>query len=160
MSRFSRYTVAPVALAVLTATGAVQAYPPYDYGPYPGYMPTPQMPPYGPFGVGGPEQRQGLSISRDADADAYYITIATNGIEPKAVQVRTEGRWILIGLDRSQQDSYQDTFDQGRGYVRSYSLSSGQTSKRFTLPRDADPQALRREDGEKQVRVIIPRIKY
>ena len=148
-------------VAGLLVAMAAQAYPPYGYGPYPGYAPPMGtyglLYGYGPPTMGAPERTQGLRVTRNTDAEAYYITIDTSGIDPKAVQVRVEGRWILIGLDRSTQDSTQQSFDEGRGYARSYSYSTGQTNRRFTVPQDADTQAMRREETEDQVRIIIPR---
>lgn len=157
----------------LVLGGRVQAYEAYGYGPASGFGPpdmgmadpygyAPPMgygePGYGPPGIRtGP--REGLRIVRDADANTYYILISTSDVEPQAVQVRVEGRWILIGIDRSRQDSVQQSFDEGRGYLRSYSFSTGQTNRRLTVPQDADPQGLQREDGDKEVRITIPRRK-
>ncbi len=142
--------------ATFSAVG--QTYAPYGQGLMPGYgSPTGS---YGePYGYGAPpsQPQQGFRIIRDADPTAYYILVSTGGIEPQAVQVRAEGRWLLIGLDRSKQDTTQQQFDEGRGYVRSYSFSSGQTNRRFTLPQDADLQGMKREDGDKEVRITIPR---
>ena len=161
MLRRSRLVTHSLSVAGLLVAMAAQAYPPYGYGPYPGYAPPtgPYGPPfgYGPSAMGTPERAQSLRVSRSADADAYYITINTSGLDPKEVQVLAEGRWILIGLGQSKQDSTQQSFDQGRGYTQSYSYSTGQTNRRFTVPSDADTQAMRREETQDQVRIIIPR---
>lgn len=155
--------IAVYSLGIAGLLGAVsaQAYSPYGYGPYPGYGPPAGI--YGPsYGYGPPEtsvpgRAQGLRVSRSADANAYYITIDTSGIDPKEVQVLAQGRWILIGLGQSKQESTQQSFDEGRGFVRSYSYSTGQGNRRFTVPQDADVQAMTREEGKDQVRIIIPR---
>lgn len=130
---------------VIACSALGQTYAPYGQGPMPGYGPPPGQP------------QQGLRIIRDADRSAYYILVSTGDIEPQAVQVRAEGRWLLIGVDRSKQDSLQQQFDEGRGYMRSYSFSTGQANRRFTLPQDADLQGMQREDGDQEVRITIPR---
>lgn len=126
---------------------------PYGYGP-------PSWDNAGPYGYSpgmraGP--REGLRIIRDADANAYYILISTGDVAPQAVQVRIEGRWLLVGIDRSRQDSVQQSFDEGRGYQRSFSYSTGQTNRRLTVPQDADTAGMRREDGDREVRITLPR---
>ncbi len=162
MTKIRRSSTYGLGLAACWLAIAAQAYPAYGYGPPPGYPPFPggyAEPPgysYGPTQA-RPSSGERLNITRDADANAYYLTIDTQGVDPKAVQVRIDGRSILVGMDRSKQDSVQQTFDEGRGYIRSYSLSRGQTNRRFTLPQDAETGAMQREDKDNQVRIVIPR---
>lgn len=157
MSNFSPFcAIAAGILGMACGSSAIgQTASPYGQWPMPDYGP-----PSGgyaqPYGYGAAPQR-GLRIIRDADPSAYYILVSTGGIEPVAVQVRTEGRWILIGVDRSKQDSTEQQFSDGRGYVRSYSFSTGLTNRRFTLPQDADLQGMQRENGDNEVRITIPR---
>ena len=157
-------------------------YPAYGYGyppqpPYPpaqapgtdGYDagPAPQPPGYPPFGsrqgfpdMGGPGfgPRQGpLRISRRMTEDAYIIEVPLEGLSAEEVQVTTQGNWISIGRDQSRQDVKEDTFDQGRGYARSYSFSSGSANRRFSVPRDADVSAMTREESDGTLRISIPR---
>jgi HSP20 family molecular chaperone IbpA len=89
--------------------------------------------------------------------DAYIIEVPLEGMSAEEVQVTTQGNWISIGRDQSRQDVKEDTFDQGRGYARSYSFSSGSASRRFSVPRDADVSAMTREESEGTLRISIPR---
>lgn len=109
-------------------------------------------------GYGGPSGP--LQISRQATEDAYIIEIQLDGLKPDEIQVTTQGNWISIGKKQSQQEVREDSFDQGRGYSRSYSFSSGSASRRFNVPRDADMQGMTREESEGVLRIVIPRRHY
>jgi HSP20 family molecular chaperone IbpA len=85
------------------------------------------------------------------------IDIPVNGNRPEDIQVEVRGDWILLKSDRSRQETREDSFDQGRGYARSYSFSSGVASRRFMLPPDADVGALTREEVDGTLRIRIPR---
>lgn len=128
--------------------GAQQpAYPPYGAGPgFPGM---------GRPGYGGPPGR--LQISRRATEDSYIIEVQLNGMKPEEVQVSTRGNWISVGRDQSRHEVREDNFDQGRGYSRSYSFSSGSASRRFSVPGDADLEAMTQEESEGVLRIFIPR---
>lgn len=76
---------------------------------------------------------------------------------PQEVQVRSEGPWILVSKDNSLQQLQEERFDDGHGFMRRFSYSSGTATRRFALPRDADPAAMRREESEDAVRIVIPR---
>jgi len=130
-----------------------------SFGPPPGFPP-----PGAPFGRPGPDQ-PGFGtpsapppISRYATQDAYILEVPLiGGMKPEQVQIDTQGRWIIVSRDQSAQQAREETFDEGRGYMRSYSFSSGTGSRRFTLPPDADLAAMKREDGKDEVRIVIPR---
>jgi len=79
------------------------------------------------------------------------------GIKAEEIQVDLDGRSIRLSRDASAKKSREETLDDGRGYMRSYSYSSGRSSRRIPLPQDADGGAMRREDSAEKVRVIIPR---
>ena len=125
---------------------------------YPGYSPW-TNPSWGYPGFGtrsfGPPA--GFRISRKASEDAYTLTIELEGMTPEEVQVRTQGQWILISRKSSAQQVQQDSFDKGRGYMQSFSYSSGRTSQRLSVPRDGDLSAMSREDGESSIYIRIPR---
>jgi HSP20 family molecular chaperone IbpA len=135
-----------------------------------GYQPgtEAQAPGYPPFGPGrgfpGMGQYGGtqapMQISRQSTEDAYIIEIQLADMTPEELQISTRGNWISIGKDQSRQEIKEDTFDQGRGYARSYSFSTGSASRRFSLPGDADMEAMSREEGEGVVRLVIPRRRY
>ena len=79
------------------------------------------------------------------------------GVNPAEVKVDVNGPWILVTRDRSAESRQQETFDDGRGYRRSFSYSSGRASRRFTVPRDGDTSAMQRQDLEDAIRITIPR---
>jgi HSP20 family molecular chaperone IbpA len=101
----------------------------------------------------------GMQISREATPEAYVLTIHLHGVKPEQVQIQTRGQWMRISEVGSQQQVQEDTFDQGRGYVHSYSYSSGSASRQFSVPRDGDLSAMKREDSGDTIRVSIPRKK-
>jgi hypothetical protein len=121
-----------------------QPFPPWGYG----YAPSREQ-------VFGPPAR--FRISRQTSDDAYNLTIGLDGIAPDEVQVRAQGHWILISRQRSEQQIQKDSFDDGRGYRRSFSYSSGTTSRRLSVPPDGDLSAMSRDDGESSIRISIPR---
>lgn len=108
-------------------------------------------------GYGYGSDRPGIRVSRQTTEDAYILDIQLRGIRPDEVQVRAQGRWITIDRVSSAQEVRQEQFDEGRGYARSFSYSSGTASRRMTLPPDADVSAMQREDGERSIRIRFPR---
>jgi HSP20 family molecular chaperone IbpA len=98
-----------------------------------------------------------MRISRDASAEAYGLTIELDGIDTAAVQVSAVGQSLVISRERSEQQVQEDSFDDGRGFVRSFSYSSGSASRRVSVPPDGDLSAMRREDGDGRIRITIPR---
>lgn len=127
-----------------------QAYP--GYGPWSG-------PSWGyPGSRGrGSGSRAGFRISRGASDDAYTISIGLEGMAPEEVQVRAEGQSLLISREHSARHVQKDSFDDGRGYMRSFSYSSGTSSRRLSVPRDADLSAMSREDRDDSIFIRIPR---
>ena len=109
-------------------------------------------------GIGG--ESGALQITRRATEDAYIIEIGLGGMKPEELQVETQGGWIRIGRDESRQEVREDSIDQGRGYARSWSFSSGRASRRVMLPRDADVTGMTRDESAESVRITIPRRRY
>lgn len=134
-------------------------YGPEGYGPqpppYPPYGAGPGFPGTGRSGYGG--QFGPLQISRQATDDNYIIEVQLNDMKPEDIQVSTRGNSISVSRDQSRQEVREDSFEQGRGYSRSYSFSSGNVSRRFNVPHDADLSALTRETAEGVLRILIPR---
>jgi HSP20 family molecular chaperone IbpA len=130
----------------------------FDPGPIPGYGPMGPMEPRGPMGP-PPAMAQpgGMRIRQSATEDAYLLDIELSGVKPADVKVDVNGLWILVTRDRSAETSRQETFDDWRGYRRSFSYSSGRVSRRFTVPRDGDTAAMQRQDTEDAIRILIPR---
>ncbi|AGA92109.1 molecular chaperone (small heat shock protein) [Thioflavicoccus mobilis 8321] len=115
-------------------------------GPYPGYPEPP------PRHRGG-----GLRVSQTMTDDAYVLEIPLDGQRPESIQVEPQGHGLLIRRDNSAQVSEESRFDDGRGYARRYSYSTGRTSRRLSVPRDGDLAALSREDGPDSIVIRIPR---
>lgn len=133
--------------------------PPYPMAPgmpygFPGAAgtPSPQVPP-----SGAPEAFGTLTLSPEITDEAYILIIGLNGRDPASVEVNAVGNALLITGRDSAQTSTNQQFDDGRGYQRSWSWSSGHRSRRLPAPPDADLSMLRREHGEDEVRIIIPR---
>jgi len=142
--------------------------PPYGESPYEGVAPPMQAyPGYGPwsgppwgspsFGGAsfGPPSR--FRISRATSDDAYTLTIGLDGMSPEEVQVRAQGQWITISRKHTEQREQNDSFDDGHGFMRSFSYSSGTASRRLSVPADGDLSAMSREDGGGSILIRIPR---
>ena len=99
----------------------------------------------------------GFRLQREVSEDAYTLTIELNGMGPEEIQARAQGQWIILSRERTEQQVQNDSFDDGRGYRRSFSYSSGTASRRLSVPGDGDLSAMSREDGEDSVRIRIPR---
>lgn len=149
--------------------------PGYGQGPIPGRYPyqyfnqTPYRPHayggYGPTrswsGAPGREARLARSMPklvRDITDQGYRLTIqlAPNQ-NAEDIQVVPRGRGLLISskterLSRSEQQS-QD----GSGYRRSFSFSSGGFQRRIGVPPDADLSAMSRTNDDNAVVLILPR---
>ncbi|WP_141699403.1 hypothetical protein [Candidatus Thiosymbion oneisti] len=144
-----------------------EASAPYRDTPQNALSPTPADPGYGsrfypPWeypGSGGRDfgRPAGFRISRATSDDAYMLTIALEGMGPEAVQVRTQGHWILLSRTHSVQQTRKDSLDDGRGSMRSFSYSSGTTNQRLSVPPDAILSAMSREDGADSIRLRLPR---
>jgi HSP20 family molecular chaperone IbpA len=144
--------------AILLFSATALGWTPYGYGPAEGFGPPWPTSNQGLGGWQTPQPVQRMRIERAADQDNYYLTIRVSGMEPQAVAVSVEGdRWLAIRRQDSRESSYENTAEDGSAYYRGFSYSSGSTSRRISLPRDADVAALQREDGEGQIRIVIPR---
>ena len=64
--------------------------------------------------------------------------------------VARSGRWLIVQKIRSESESAQAPGSY------SYSHSYGGVSRRVSLPRNADLDAMIREDGEGQILLRIP----
>jgi len=139
-----------ITAAVLMFSATALGWSPYGYGP-------PWAGP-GPAGWQSPQPVPNLQVQRGSDQDNYYVTIRVSGMAPEAVTVTVErGRWLAIRTEESRESSYEDTAADQSAYYRSFSYSSGTNTRRMRLPQDADVASLQREDGEGQIRIVIPR---
>lgn len=99
----------------------------------------------------------GMTLTQDRTDAAYSLDIALGAVEPQQVKIQPLGSMLLIVAERSVQASREEQFDDGRGFRRSYSYSSGRSIRRLPVPPDADLAALQREDSDGRIQVIIPR---
>lgn len=137
------------------------------FGEYPPASPPQSYPglgpraggPWGPSAAGGRRfgPPAGFRLAREASDDAYTLTVELDGMNPEQIQVRTQGQWIVLSQERTEQRDQRDGFDDGRGFRRSFSYSSGTASRRLSVPSDGDLSAMSREDKEGTVRIRIPR---
>lgn len=139
-----------VFFGLLMATGSAQAWYggpgvpgygpygyPYDYPSPPGYSRSYQRPP-------------SIRVQTRRDADGYLVNIQLQGLEPEDVTVARSGRWLIVQKVSSDTES-----EQAPGSY-SYSHSFGSVSRQVSLPRNADLDAMIREDGEGQILLRIP----
>ncbi|MGB5831142.1 MAG: Hsp20/alpha crystallin family protein [Thiohalocapsa sp.] len=100
----------------------------------------------------------GMRLSQQRSDEAYTLDIELNGLDPEQVRVMPSGYTLAIVADRSAQTSSTETFDDGRGFRRSYSWSGGQGMRRLPVPPDGDLSGMQREDGDGMIHIVIPRI--
>ena len=133
-------------------------YPPY-YGQPGGYSGGPAA---GDQGGAGPLTFAfaGMEVTQDRSDEAYTLDIALNGVDPSLIRITPMpmGRGLMIVSEQSTQTSREETYNDGRGFSRSYSYSSGRNVKRLPVPPDAELSAMRREDADGRILVSIPRL--
>ena len=136
-------------------------YPPPPAGyPAPGYAPMPLQ--GSPPNMATSERPDsfafaGMRLTRQHDDDAYTLDIQLNGLDPAQVRVLPLGYALAIIATQSAQTEREERFADGRGFRRSYSWSSGHSTKRLPVPPDGDLSAMRREDGDDMIHIVIPR---
>lgn len=131
---------------LLLAAGGAEGY---WYGPA-GPPPWYGSPGYYPGETYRAPQRIRIAVDR-AEA-GYVVTISLTGYKPSDIEVVRSGRWLIVQRAASDQDVTQ------RPGAYSFSRSYSSLSRRVTLPRDADLEAIQREDGDGFIRLIIPRL--
>jgi len=98
-----------------------------------------------------------LRFNQSVTAEGYVLEISLEGGKAEEVKVDFDGRALRLSRQTSAGQSREDRFDEGRGYQRSFSYSTGHSSRRIPLPPDADGAALKREDKADKVLILIPR---
>jgi len=137
---------------------------PYGFPGAPGVQPMPE----GPQGAQGPTYPEapgfgqmsptgGLGLRQEMTDEAYILVIDLDGQDPDQIDVSARGNALLITRGETGQTSSSEQFDDGHGYARSWSWSSGRSSRRLPVPPDGDLSLMRREQDDKQIRIIIPR---
>jgi hypothetical protein len=137
---------------------------PYGFPGAPGGQPTQEQPPGGgapayPWqpGYGPTSPETGLALKQEMTDEAYILIIELNGEDPARIDVGARGNALLVTRGDTTEKSSSQSFDDGYGYQRSWSWSSGQSSRRLPVPPDADLGAMRREQDDEQIRIVIPR---
>ena len=98
-----------------------------------------------------------LRIRRQVTPEAYLLRIAPGDGKTADIQVTPSGRALEISRISGSQTSEERSFDDGRGYMRSFSYSSGSTNRRIPMPPDADMAAMSREESDGTILIRIPR---
>jgi HSP20 family molecular chaperone IbpA len=98
-----------------------------------------------------------LRISRQVTPEAYLLRIAPGDGKTTDIQVTPSGRAVTISRASDAQTTEERSFDDGRGYMKSFSFASGAVSRRIPLPPDADMSAMTREESDGVVLIRIPR---
>ena len=149
--------------------------PPIDYPPQ-GEAPLPSQPDFAPYAMPAPpampewlRQRMarerpdsfafaGMRLTQHRGDEAYTLDIDLNGLDPARVQVVPAGSALVIVAERSAQIERNETFDDGRGFRRSYSWTGGSRMRRLPVPPDGDLGAMLREDSDGGILIVIPRL--
>jgi HSP20 family molecular chaperone IbpA len=98
-----------------------------------------------------------LRVTREVTEDAYLVRILVGDGKTDEIQVTPLGRSLAISRTADAQTLQEDTFDDGRGYQRSFSYSRGAESRRLGLPPDADLGSMTREVSNGTITLRIPR---
>lgn len=96
-----------------------------------------------PYGARGYGAECGLDIQRSADEDAYYLEIRSDAAAAPEVAMQVRGRLLRL---QARQGAEQRTASCRTRFYKS-----------LTLPRDADPGQIQRQDQAGRVLIIIPR---
>jgi HSP20 family molecular chaperone IbpA len=91
-------------------------------------------------------------VEKDMNQDGYQLRIHTRGdVSPESIQVSVIGRTILI----ENKQSFQQEERTDRGYY-SYSRSSSNFRRRFSIPRNADVENMARTDEKGTITITFP----
>jgi HSP20 family molecular chaperone IbpA len=101
-----------------------------------------------------------LNVSREMTPDAYLVRISVSDGKTDEVQVTPKGRSLDISRNTDTRTEQEGSFDEGRGYQRSFSYSSGSIRQYVALPADADLGAMTRETKDGTITLRIPRRAY
>lgn len=98
-----------------------------------------------------------IRIRRQVTPDAYLLRIEPADGKTADIQVTPSGRTLTISRSSDSRISEERNFDDGRGYVRSFSYSSGSVNRRVRIPPDADMAEMTREESAGEILIRIPR---
>ena len=130
------------ALVLMAFTGLASAQPPGAYSP-PAYGQAPQ----GNHFV----KQAGIRFDRYRDQDGYHLRIQTRGMDPESLQVSVQGRSLVV----ENRESHRVERSSERGSYQ-FASSSSNMRRRFSLPPDADAQAMQRRVEEGALVISLP----
>lgn len=91
-------------------------------------------------------------VEKGMDKDGYKLLIyISDDIDPEAIQVRVAGRTIII----ENKQSFQQEERSDRGFY-SYSRSTTNFRRRFSIPRDADAGRMQRTENNGVITITLP----
>lgn len=103
-------------------------------------------------------QRMTPRLLKDQTPDGYRLTILLGANQQAGdIQIRPRGRSLMISSEHERILRSERQLDQGRGFQRSFSVSSGRFQRRVSVPPDANLDAMRREDQEDAIILTLPR---
>ncbi len=91
-------------------------------------------------------------VDKGMDQEGYKLRIYISGeIDPESIQVKIVGHTIIIENKQSLQQ--EERSEQG---FYSYSSSSRNFRRRFSIPRDADPENMKRTVENGVITITLP----
>ena len=108
--------------------------------------------------TGSHPSRQMPELIQDITDQGYRLTIRLSpNQKPEDIKIEPRGRGLLISSVRESYSSSEQENQNGRGYSRSFSFSSGRFQRRLGVPPDANLGAMTRSDQDNSVIIILPR---
>lgn len=135
-----------IVAGLLLTAGSAQAWYGGPAAPWYGPYAYPQPPTYS----GSYNRAPGIRVETHRDADGYIVDIQLRGLKPADVTIARSGRWLIV-----EKTGRESSSERNEGSY-SYSRSFGTVRRQLTLPRNADLDAMVREDGEDSILLRIP----
>lgn len=105
-----------------------------------------------PYSANSFGYRGRIRVEKDMNEEGYQLRIYTGGdVDPEAIQVSIQGRSIMIENARSFQRE-----ERSDGEYYSYSRSSSSFRRRFSIPRYADAENMKRNVEEGVLTITLP----
>ncbi|MCU7921834.1 MAG: Hsp20/alpha crystallin family protein [Candidatus Thiodiazotropha sp. (ex Dulcina madagascariensis)] len=126
------------------------------------FSPSIHAQPPGYFGYGGApinrsmerpasfNRQTSVRFKQDRDENGYHLRILTQGFSPEALQVKVEGRSLVV----ENQEAHRVENRSERGYI--FSSASSSMRRRFRLPGDADVEAMQRTEEDGVIVITLP----
>ena len=130
------------ALFLLVFTGLASAQPPGAYS-HPAYGHAPQGSHFA--------KQTSIRFERYRDQDGYHLRVHTRGMDPESLQVNIQGRSLVV----ENREAHRVERSSERGSYQ-FASSSSSMRRRFSLPPDADVQAMQRSVEEGVLVITLP----